>query len=864
MAEIQTIIGSLPVCRGEYDAEVSYFRDNQVTMYGSTFQSIADDNVGYPPAEERDDGKVYAINTDKWIIVANALAAYNAGKRIDDLAENTEIKDEEGTVVKTPFRYIQNDEFIYAIIDSEYRLLFGIYRDSGKPYFPINEMYHIGQNEEFLWVILDKADHPLLGVLKDGSSWAAKAQWLDDVKSIKEKLGTLQTKEDGKALINSDVANSISYISNEEFALAVVDAKMRIIIGIYKNGELFVPNNEMNNVTTSDEWLYALIDARNKLLSAIDKEGIEHKFQKTKFENDVIFEKDLYIGGKKAVISKFQGSTIFVAASDSSERDKRYADYVCDGKNDEVEINKAIEDIGNCGTVFLFAGNFHIDSFGEYEGFEKSAIVVKNTGTYRSVLLKGVRHYYNGTNIVVSQKAFDAISQDEQPCVFNCLSPINNGEEPWYGAFWYVSLQDMFISIPTWKRKCIVVNLRNAGCGEEKNLRISAFGNNQYGEYFPKDYRNEDTPEGLVGITGMHGWTYGDTARYDNISVWGMHEAFQLGGEHLICNSLRARYNYCAYTFGNYKNSLSYGAFDHPLTLINCCDEKSTQGPVFVWNGLAERKIWNAKPDRKMQGITFIDFNIESYKYGAYEVEPGSFCGRIDYHYSDGVYGAFSNSRFWANGSGKKFITHDETHQDGGSTELRNSYTPNYMQRYFDTDLGKELICVNPASKKWVDTNGTVVSQSESVKQAGSLKDNAELLLNKQIKFKSVYDGSEYNVTSENGNWNINLYPDSYEVKVEGYEILPNVLEVMAAKTNVALIAEKTYMVSGAISIEKFNNFKLLFIDSEGKEYQTTILNKNFSINLKNGEYSIELQCTELNIKNCTVNNGNVELGNIL
>ena len=104
MAEIQTIIGSLPVCRGEYDAGVSYFRDNQVTMYGSTFQSIADDNVGYPPAEERDDGKVYAINTDKWIIVANALAAYNAGKRIDDLAENTEIKDEDGSVVKTPFR----------------------------------------------------------------------------------------------------------------------------------------------------------------------------------------------------------------------------------------------------------------------------------------------------------------------------------------------------------------------------------------------------------------------------------------------------------------------------------------------------------------------------------------------------------------------------------------------------------------------------------------------------------------------------------------------------------------------------------------------------------------------------------------
>lgn len=129
MAEIQTIIGSLPVLRGEYDAATSYFRDNQVTMYGSTFQSVADENVGSPPAEERADGKVYAINTDKWIIVANALAAYNAGSRIEHLAENTEVKDEEGEVVKTPFSYIQSEEFIIAIVDAEDKLLAGIQWD---------------------------------------------------------------------------------------------------------------------------------------------------------------------------------------------------------------------------------------------------------------------------------------------------------------------------------------------------------------------------------------------------------------------------------------------------------------------------------------------------------------------------------------------------------------------------------------------------------------------------------------------------------------------------------------------------------------------------------------------------------------
>ena len=273
MAEIQTIIGSLPVYRGEYDTSVSYFRDNQVTMFGSTFQSVADDNVGYPPAEERDDGKVYAINTEKWIIVANAIAAYNAGKRIDDLAENTEIKDEEGNVQNTPFRVIENEEFIFAIVDSEDKVLCGIYRATGKPYYPQNDMYHISQSEEFLWVILDAANHPLLGIQQDGTCWAAKAQWLDDIKAIKEALSsidetlkTFQPKEDGKGLINLDVADSLFYISNNEYIIAVVDAENRILAGIKYDGEPYFPNHEMYSVITNDEWLYAIIDAENKVL----------------------------------------------------------------------------------------------------------------------------------------------------------------------------------------------------------------------------------------------------------------------------------------------------------------------------------------------------------------------------------------------------------------------------------------------------------------------------------------------------------------------------------------------------------------------------------------------------------------------
>lgn len=192
--------------------------------------------------------------------------------------QDTKVDKEEGKSliedeVKECFRIIENEEFIKAITDADDRLLFGIYRYSGKPYFPQNDMYHISQSEEFLWVILDAANHPLLGIHQDGTCWAAKAQWLDDIKAIKEALSnidetlkTFQPKEDGKGLINLDVADSFFYISNDEYIIAVVDEENRILAGIKYDGQPYFPNHEMYSVITNEEWLYAIIDAENKVL----------------------------------------------------------------------------------------------------------------------------------------------------------------------------------------------------------------------------------------------------------------------------------------------------------------------------------------------------------------------------------------------------------------------------------------------------------------------------------------------------------------------------------------------------------------------------------------------------------------------
>ena len=372
MAEIQTIIGSLPVLRGEYDGETSYYRDNQVTMFGSTFQSVADDNVGNPPAEERDDGKVYAINTDKWVIVANALGAYNAGSRIDKLAENTEIKNEEGKTVKTPFREIEspeflhcivdaedrflcgiqldgsiewgkgipapirtklqeiitqcqqdktdllgsintindildkttikdeageiqdtpfrvisNEEFILAVVDLEDRVLFGFYRATGEPYYPLNEMYHVEQNKEFFAVWLDAANHVLLGIRRDGQIigeiHAVNAlkqvisQLQSDLTSLQEKVCTIDTNL-------KELLDVFSLQDNEEYLAVEKDADGKVLSATYNDGSHYIHNAKSETIPTEFEHIEdpegrteITADADEKIMSYRDSSGKKHE-----------------------------------------------------------------------------------------------------------------------------------------------------------------------------------------------------------------------------------------------------------------------------------------------------------------------------------------------------------------------------------------------------------------------------------------------------------------------------------------------------------------------------------------------------------------------------------------------------------
>lgn len=91
MAEqVSKIIGRLPVYKGEFDPTRAYLEKNRVTLYGSEFESLEDNNSA-PPAILDEVTRTIAFNTAKWKIISNGtdawLAAYKIAENTSDIEE---------------------------------------------------------------------------------------------------------------------------------------------------------------------------------------------------------------------------------------------------------------------------------------------------------------------------------------------------------------------------------------------------------------------------------------------------------------------------------------------------------------------------------------------------------------------------------------------------------------------------------------------------------------------------------------------------------------------------------------------------------------------------------------------------------
>ena len=233
-----------------------------------------------------------ALNTAKEELSAS-IAELQQNK-VDKEEGKSLIEDE----VKECFRVIENEEFIHAITDSEDRLLFGIYRETGKPYFPLNEMYHVEQNEEFFAVWLDAADHVLLGIRRDGEIIGeihavnalkqVVSQLQSDLATLQEKVGTIDTSL-------QDLLSVFSLQGNEEYLAVETDADDKVLSATNPDGSktfntpirpkvIKFPDRTIQSEEIED-YKELLLDKDNKILRYVDKDGVVHENRKHIFKS---------------------------------------------------------------------------------------------------------------------------------------------------------------------------------------------------------------------------------------------------------------------------------------------------------------------------------------------------------------------------------------------------------------------------------------------------------------------------------------------------------------------------------------------------------------------------------------------------
>jgi len=212
------------------------------------------------------------------------------------ILDKTTIKDEEGIVVDTPFRYIQSEEFIFAKVDANDKLLFGIQWDGTPVFGKTSAVENRLQSqvtllaEKVATIMGDEDTTNIIDTMNELKKFFAEIENTQTLTSILENLNSLNTKfgediknlqdrkvdkEEGKSLIEDEVKECFKIIENEEFLKAIVDSDDKVLFGFYRaTGKPYYPLNEMYHVVQNEEFFALWLDTDNHVLLGIRRDGV--------------------------------------------------------------------------------------------------------------------------------------------------------------------------------------------------------------------------------------------------------------------------------------------------------------------------------------------------------------------------------------------------------------------------------------------------------------------------------------------------------------------------------------------------------------------------------------------------------------
>lgn len=307
---------------------------------------------------------------------------------------------------------------------------------------------------------------------------------------------------------------------------------------------------------------------------------------------------------------------IVVAAHDTPDLLKAHARHVCPDGDARPVLQRAIDEAGALDArCVLLPGHYRIDSRGERSG--RGALCFWNDAPaarwyshempqFRT--LEGSVEpmaWHSGAILEMGRTLYDSLGPDEE---FSLLYCDGGGL---FGRAWI--LRNLVVRLPDVGKRIVAVDGRFCGALKYSDLWVAA-----------RDPRlfNPATCEGLavphphsVGIRGTAGSNHGVLNEWKRCSALGFGTGFDIGGEHVLCESLEAKYNVVGFAFDGYKGKRAIDAPDdeppcgggfYPICCTNLLDEHNVHMPRFgsASHGGEARANW-------AQSVTIRGMNVQ-------------------------------------------------------------------------------------------------------------------------------------------------------------------------------------------------------------------------------------------------------------
>lgn len=497
--------------------------------------------------------------------------------------------------------------------------------------------------------------------------------------------------EDGFSYFLTNSGYKLFYYQNQNRAVINGHLPESVRYVNARNGYQFLLISEQG------EYINSLGNTGIEWMSSVDIHSIRQNYQGKIFMQFKKGDGNEPVSGVQNNIDFLSNNTerimsVVVAASNSSDYDKKRADFVCSGVNDEVMIQSAVDSLKFGGTVYLANGDYNIDGWNHkaeittnetYTAFFAIGVTDRNQQTisikgYTPPMRKVDAKDIVGTAVLhVTPTAMDYINEDTY--VGNVIGYVGvDGNDRKYPKF-ALEIENLGIQMIDNQHAVRGINAELFSSCRIKNVMIavdSTGGTDDTSGYqIPNDK--------CTGIRGLCGSNMGVGYIIEQCFVWGMGVAYDINGEYLVMTQCGCRFCNIPYRFG-YNNKT--GVNCHDLTLINCCHEGCINGIVFTSN-------------YKNQSINLYDYNMEILSSGKFaqakkatESIPGNGRGMIRYTVTGDAsnYNCYDDS-FFEVGHGHNFDCVCSTSKRIGNTDEK-PVASNYGNRFFDIKTGKDNI----------------------------------------------------------------------------------------------------------------------------------------------------------------------------